>query len=98
MMHGVEYLVLAVRNDYQGNDDFRKVHSFLETLYISSPIQLPLRDRGCRILTRRERRRALRSQAPFGRDRPLVKESKHVQRTAGPHAIRLKCPVSPRDR
>jgi hypothetical protein len=43
MMHGVEYLVLAVRNDYQGNDDFRKVHSFLETLYISSRIQLPLK-------------------------------------------------------
>jgi hypothetical protein len=43
MMHGVEFLVLAVRNDYQGNDDFRKVHSFLETLYISSRIQLPLR-------------------------------------------------------
>lgn len=43
MMHGDEYLVLAVRNNYQGNDDFRKVHSFLETLYISSRIQLPLR-------------------------------------------------------
>jgi hypothetical protein len=43
MMHGVEFLVLAVRNNYQGNDDFRKVHSFLETLYISSRIQLPLR-------------------------------------------------------
>ena len=43
MMHGVEYLVLAVRNDYQGNDDFRKVHSFLETLYISGRIQLPLK-------------------------------------------------------
>lgn len=43
MMHGVEFLVLAVRNDYQGNDDFRKVHSFLETLYISSRIQLPLK-------------------------------------------------------
>jgi hypothetical protein len=43
MMHGVEYLVLAVRNDYRGNDDFHKVYSFLETLYISSRIQLPLR-------------------------------------------------------
>ncbi|HSZ58740.1 MAG TPA: hypothetical protein VK797_23930 [Tepidisphaeraceae bacterium] len=43
MMHGVEYLVLAVRNNYRGNDDFQKVYSFLETLYISNRIQLPLR-------------------------------------------------------
>lgn len=39
----IEYLVLAVRNDYRGNDDFQKVYSFLETLSISSRIQLPLR-------------------------------------------------------
>jgi hypothetical protein len=43
MMHGVEYLVLAVRNDYRGGDDFRSVHSFLETLYISSRLALPLK-------------------------------------------------------
>lgn len=43
MMHGVEYLVLAVRNDYRGNDDFHRVFSFLETLYISSRLSLPLR-------------------------------------------------------
>lgn len=43
MMHGVEYLVLAVRNDYRGNDDFHRVYSFLETLYISSRLSLPLR-------------------------------------------------------
>ena len=43
MMHGVEYLVLAVRNDYRGNDDFQKVYSFLETLYISSRLTLPLK-------------------------------------------------------
>ncbi len=43
MMHGVEYLVLAVRNDYRGSDNFRTVHAFLETLYISSRLVLPLR-------------------------------------------------------
>lgn len=43
MMHGVEYLVLALRNDYRGSDDFHRVYSFLETLYISSRLVLPLR-------------------------------------------------------
>ncbi len=43
MMHGVEYLVLAVRNDYRGGNDFEKVHSFLETLYISNRLRLPLK-------------------------------------------------------
>jgi len=43
MMFGVEYLVLAVRNDYRGNDDFKKIYSFLETLYISNRLHLPLK-------------------------------------------------------
>ncbi len=43
MMHAVEYLVLAVRNEYRKNDDFLKVHAFLETLYISNRIHLPLK-------------------------------------------------------
>lgn len=42
MMFEVEYLVIAVRNDYRGSDDFKKVYSFLETLYISSRLTLPL--------------------------------------------------------
>lgn len=42
MMHGVQYLVLAVRNNYRGSDDFQRVYSFLETLYISSRLALPL--------------------------------------------------------
>lgn len=42
MMFEVEYLVIAVRNDYRGGDDFKKVFTFLETLYISSRLQLPL--------------------------------------------------------
>ena len=43
MMPNVEYLILAVRNDYRGNDDFMKIFTFLETLYISSRLQLPLK-------------------------------------------------------
>ena len=43
MMHGVEFLILAVRNDYRGGDDFKKVYTFLETLYISSRLVLPLK-------------------------------------------------------
>lgn len=43
MMHYVEYLVLAVRNTYRGNKDFERVFTFLETLYISNRLQLPLK-------------------------------------------------------
>lgn len=43
MMFGVEYLVIAVRNNYRGNDDFQKIYAFLETMYISSRITLPLK-------------------------------------------------------
>ena len=43
MMHGVEFLVLAVRNNYRNSDDFQKVYTFLETLYISSRLVLPLK-------------------------------------------------------
>ena len=43
MMHGVEFLILAVRNDYRGADDFQQVYTFLETLYISSRLVLPLK-------------------------------------------------------
>lgn len=41
-MFGVEHLVIAVRNDYRGGDDFQKIYAFLETMYISSRITLPL--------------------------------------------------------
>ena len=43
MMYGVEYLVLAVRNSYQTQDDFKLIYSFLETMYISNRIILPLK-------------------------------------------------------
>jgi hypothetical protein len=46
MMHGVDYCVIAVRNIYQpgGNSkDFEKVTSFLDTMYASDRLRLPLR-------------------------------------------------------
>jgi hypothetical protein len=42
MMPSVEYLILAVRNDYRGNDDFSKIFTFLETLYINGRLKLPI--------------------------------------------------------
>lgn len=44
MMYKVETLVLAVRNDYRGTDDFKKIYTFLETLHISNRIKLPLKE------------------------------------------------------
>jgi hypothetical protein len=43
MMSGVEYLVIAVRNHYRGGRTFDRIAVFLETLYISNRIHLPLR-------------------------------------------------------
>ena len=43
MMFEVEYLVVAVRNTYRGHKDFNIVYTFLETLYISSRLHLPLK-------------------------------------------------------
>lgn len=43
MMFDVEYLVLAVRNLYRTHDDFNRIYTFLETLYISNRLQLPLK-------------------------------------------------------
>lgn len=43
MMFDVEYLVIAVRNNYRGGDDFQKIYVFLETLYISNRLSLPLK-------------------------------------------------------
>ena len=42
MMFDVEYLVLAVRNKYRSHHDFDRVYTFLETLYISNRLHLPL--------------------------------------------------------
>ena len=43
MMPNVEYLVIAVRNHYHDSDDFKSIFQFLETLYISGRLQLPLK-------------------------------------------------------
>ena len=43
MMFDVEYLVLAVRNVYRTHYDFDIVYNFLETLYISNRLHLPLK-------------------------------------------------------
>lgn len=43
MMHDVLHLAVAVRNSYRGSDDFAKVEAFLETLYVSGRLQLPLK-------------------------------------------------------
>lgn len=44
MMFSVEHLILAVRNEYRGHKDFEIVYIFLETLYISNRIRLPLKE------------------------------------------------------
>jgi hypothetical protein len=43
MMFGVEYLTLAVREHYRGRADFEIIYTFLETLYISGRLHLPLK-------------------------------------------------------
>lgn len=43
MMHDVLHLAIAVRNVYRDSDDFGKVEGFLETLYVSGRLQLPLK-------------------------------------------------------
>lgn len=43
MMPEVDYLVIAVRNFYHGTNDFKSIFQFLETLYISGRLQLPLK-------------------------------------------------------
>lgn len=42
VMHDVKYLVIAVRNVYRSQKDFDMVISFLDTLYASNRLTLPL--------------------------------------------------------
>ena len=42
MMNGVVYLCIAVRKIYKGGKDFEQVVKFLETLYASNRLRLPL--------------------------------------------------------
>jgi hypothetical protein len=43
VMQDVDYAVIAVRNDYRESDDFDKVCRFLETIYASGRLVLPLK-------------------------------------------------------
>lgn len=43
MMQGVDFLVIAARNDYRGSSDFEKISTFMNTLYASERIVLPLK-------------------------------------------------------
>ena len=43
VMHDIEQLVIAVRNDYRSHDDFETVINFLDTLYTSNRLNLPLK-------------------------------------------------------
>lgn len=43
MMFEVEILVILVRNTYRGHKDFEIISTFLETLYISNRLHLPLK-------------------------------------------------------
>lgn len=43
MMHGVYYLAIAVRNIYRANKNFESVHRFIDTLYASNRLKLPLK-------------------------------------------------------
>ena len=42
VMQDIDYLVIAVRNNYRGSDDYSKVVTFLETLFASQRLKLPL--------------------------------------------------------
>ena len=42
VMQNVDFLVIAIRQDYRGSDDFQKVVSFIETIYASNRLILPL--------------------------------------------------------
>lgn len=42
-MHDVFYLAIAVRNDYRGINDFEKVCRFMDTLFASRRLELPLK-------------------------------------------------------
>ncbi|WP_343531868.1 hypothetical protein [Pedobacter sp.] len=43
VMHDIDYLVIAVRNNYRESKDFEKMVSFFETLYASNRLKLPLK-------------------------------------------------------
>ncbi len=42
VMQEVNFAVIAIRQDYRGSDDFSKVVTFIETIYASNRLILPL--------------------------------------------------------
>ena len=42
VMYDVQYLYIAVRNDYRGRDDFLKIKQFFDTMYASNRFSIPL--------------------------------------------------------
>lgn len=42
VMQDVDFLVIAVRQDYRGSNDFEKVCTFFDTIYASNRLTLPL--------------------------------------------------------
>ena len=43
VMQDVDYAVIAIRQDYRGSGDFAKVVTFIETIYASNRLKLPLK-------------------------------------------------------
>jgi hypothetical protein len=43
VMQDVDYSVIALRQDYRGSDDYQKVVTFIETIYSSNRLILPLK-------------------------------------------------------
>lgn len=42
VMQNVDYAVIAVRQDYLGSDDYAKIVNFIEVLYASTRLSIPL--------------------------------------------------------
>ena len=43
MMYEIDYLAVAVRNQYRGSKDFLRAKAFFDTLYASGRLPLPLK-------------------------------------------------------
>jgi hypothetical protein len=43
VMQDVEYLAIAIRQDYRGHNDYKKVVGFFDTVYASNRLKLPLK-------------------------------------------------------
>ena len=43
MMQEIHVLIIAIRNNYEGNSDFETIVTFFNTLYVSGRLTLPLK-------------------------------------------------------